>query len=610
MCSICGMIDFHNPNLISQDYLLKMGHQMLHRGPDQHDFFLHHSVGLQHNRLSIMDPEHGLQPMTIHHNGRAYTIVYNGEIYNTSELKSDLKSKGIVCATTCDTEVVLYTYIIYGEQCSAMLNGIYSFAIYDQFMESVYLSRDRFGVKPFYYTFASSTFLFASEVKGLLAHPQVEAKIDREGLWQLFHFAPMKISGTSVFKNILEIKPGYHGFYDKKGLSLSPYWTLESKTFEGTRKDAIEATSFLVTDAIERQLISDVPLATFLSGGLDSSIISSVAQKNYKKNGKQLTTYSFEYEGNQKNFHNTLFQPQSDDEFARYLGSYLGTNHTVLTANIDHLTSLLEDATKFRDLPGMADIDSSLLYYCSKVKEQHTVALSGECADEIFGGYPWFYRKEMLDREFFPWIHNPHTRIGLFQDWIAKPKEGYEFARSIYQDSIAQCNILDTDTPSMKQSRIATWLSTKYFMASLLERKDRMSMASGVEVRVPFADHRILDYVYNIPWEYKFENEVEKSLLRNAMKETLPDSILYRKKSPYPKTHNPQYEANIRTMLQTIFDRKNSILNQIIDKDMFQLILSETNVTWFGQLMSKPQLLAWLIQLNYWFEEYNVDICV
>lgn len=608
MCSICGIVDFIHEERANEGCVRKMGEALAHRGPDQQGVYVAKGVAFQHNRLAIMDVERGLQPMTRVYEGRKYTIVYNGEIYNTPELTKMIEKAGVKLQTTCDTEVVLYLYILLKEQCASYLNGIFAFAVWDESKHEVYLARDRFGIKPFFYTQVGSTLLFASEVKGLLAHDMVKSVLDQEGLWQLLYLAPTKIGGTSVFKDILEIPTGYYGVYNKSGLKLTKYWELEAKAFEGTEQDAVEETKRLVTDAITRQLVSDVPLATLLSGGLDSSIISSVAARKYAAEGRQLGTYSFEYAGNKENFHATLFQPQSDDEYARYLAHELGTHHQVLTADIDSLIKLLYDATLYRDLPGMADIDSSLLYYCSQVKKEHTVVLSGECADEIFGGYPWFYRPEMLQSGFFPWIHDATKRASLFQDKWVKPDEGLAFAQSIYQKSVAECPVLDSDNASMRQSRIATCLSVQYFMTSLLERKDRMSMASGVEVRVPFADHRILEFIYNVPWEIKFKNQVEKALLREAMQDYLPDKILNRKKSPYPKTHNPAYEAKVIKLLEARLNDSDCRIKELINKVALEDILATQNVTWFGQLMSKPQLLAWLLQLDYWLVNYNVDI--
>ncbi|ONI43641.1 asparagine synthase (glutamine-hydrolyzing) [Candidatus Epulonipiscioides gigas] len=608
MCSICGILNFGSGINQDKDIIENMGKTMTHRGPDQSGLFMDKVVALQHNRLSIMDPENGLQPMTRTYQNKTYTIIYNGEIYNTPILARELSQLGITLETTCDTEVVLYTYIIYGKRAAEKLNGIFAFAVYDETEQKVYLCRDRFGVKPFFYTEKKGSFIFGSEIKSLLAHPLVHPVIDKTGLWQLLFLSPMKLCGTGIFKDIKEIPPATCGYFDKNGLALEKYWELKAKPFNKTAVEAIAETKEILTDAIKTQLVSDVPLCTFLSGGIDSSIISSVAAREYKEKGETLSTFSFEYLGNKENFKKTLFQPEADDTYARYLADYLGTNHTVLTATTPVLIDYLEAATMARDLPGMADVDSSLLFYCREVKKTHTVALSGECADEIFCGYPWFYRPEMLSTNFYPWIHDPFKRVSLFKDNLINEKEAFEYLSKMYVEDISNFSRLDSDSQTMLQARKATHLSTKYFMTSLLERKDRMSMASGLEVRVPFSDHRVLEYVYNVPWEIKFAGEVEKSLLRQAMKEYLPDKILNRKKSPYPKTHDPKYEQKVIEILKARLADKNSLLSELLNITELNNLFESTNATWFGQLMSKPQLVSWLIQLDYWFKDLEVTI--
>ncbi|PYG86653.1 asparagine synthase (glutamine-hydrolysing) [Ruminiclostridium sufflavum DSM 19573] len=489
MCSILGIINFKDTTLdIAQEVLNEMNKTMGHRGPDQNGFFRNNYVCFLHNRLSVIDVENGLQPMTVNFEGKVYTIIYNGEIYNADDLRKELISCGVHFKTHCDTEVVVYSYAVWGKNCSEKLNGIYAFAIYDASKEQVYLSRDRMGVKPFFYTMLGNTLIFASEIKAILKHPQINAEIDSEGIWQLLYLSPMRPFNNGIFKNILEISPGYHGTFDINGLNLYKYWTLKAYILEDKENDIIEKTRFLLTDAIHKQLVSDVPLCTFLSGGLDSSVITSVAKSKKQnsacnsndgesshcspENESILSSYSFEYEGNKTHFTQTSFQPESDDDYAVWLANYLGTKHTVLTAGQQKIADLLQTAVKARDLPGMADIDSSLLFYCSEVKKRHTVALSGECSDEIFGGYPWFYRAEMLNRDFFPWIHDPESRVFFFNSDFAKPKQGLDFVKQMYLDSKNECPLIKSESQSMRTSRIATWLSVKWFMSSLLERKD------------------------------------------------------------------------------------------------------------------------------------------
>ncbi len=604
MCSICGEIDFLEPFSVSEEAIRKMNGSMKHRGPDESDFFRGLGVLFGHNRLSVMDPENGQQPFSVEYGNKKYTIVYNGEIYNCEEIKKDIRKKNIFLKTNCDTEVVLYSYILYGVDCPKHLNGIFAFAIFDG--ESVFLARDRFGVKPLYYSLKGSHLLFASEIKALLSSPLVSRDVTKRGLWEILYLSPNFVGGRSVFKDILELLPAECMIFKGGELKKWKYWSLTPKPFFKDRAYAIEKTRYLVYDAIKRQLDADVGLCVLLSGGLDSSVVTAVASREYKNQERVLSTYSFEYEGNKESFKNSLFQPNPDDEFAIYLADYLGTQHRVLTCPTTTLANNLIPSCEYRDLPGQADIDSSLLYFCQEIKKNHTVGLSGECSDEIFGGYPWFYRPEMLYSDFFPWIHSPRLRPSLFKDSASNSDEGFDYIRSIYKKSLEECPILSSDSEEMKASRVATYLSVNYFMTSLLQRKDRMSMASGVEIRVPFADHRILEFLYNVPWEIKFENRVEKALLRNAMVDYLPDKILWRKKSPYPKTHNPEYMALVMGLLKERLE-KGHYLKELLDRNRLDEII-QSGGTWFGQLMDTPQLIAWLIQFDFWIEHNNINI--
>ncbi|MBO5374032.1 MAG: asparagine synthase (glutamine-hydrolyzing) [Clostridia bacterium] len=602
MCSICGIVNFKE-KVDARATVEKMNATMKHRGPDDSDIFEDAHACLGHNRLSVVDIKNGHQPMRVAYGNKIYTIVYNGEIYNCEELRHELSALGIEFKTSCDTEVVLYAYIIYGEDCASYLNGIFAFSVYDG--ERLFCARDRFGVKPFYYALLGDELVFASEIKAMLAHRKTRPCVSKEGLWELLYLSPNFVSGKSVFKDILELEGGECLTLDARSFKKRKYWEIEARPYYRDRAFAIEKASYLVSDAIKRQLVSDVPLCVLLSGGLDSSVVSAIASEEYKSEGRVLDTYSFEYEGNKGSFEKSLFQPQSDDDFAIFASNYMGTNHTVLTAPTSEVAGLLEDAVCYRDLPGQADIDSSLLYFCREIKKRHTVGLSGECSDEIFGGYPWFYRPEMLFSDFFPWIHAPKMRASLFKDKAMRSEAGYDYIKGIYRDTLSSCPTLSDDSDSMRISRIASYLSVKFFMISLLQRKDRMSMASGVEIRVPFADHRIFEFVFNVPWEIKFENQVEKALLRNSMVGHLPDEILWRKKSPYPKTHNPKYLEAVLSMLKQRMAH-GGFLREFLDEDsLFDTINGRK--TWFGQLMGDAQLVAWLIQLDYWVEKYNIN---
>lgn len=608
MCSINGWVDFLAERPEMEREVRAAGARLARRGPDGSGAFFAPGVGFFHNRLAVMDVERGKQPMSAVFRGASYTIVYNGEIYNQAELRRDLVLAGAEFHTGCDTETVLWSYIVWGEDAPVHLNGIFAFAVYDEAKGKVFLARDRLGVKPLFYSIVGSSFYFASEAGALFAHAAIKPEITKQGLWQLLFLTPVTLPGSGVFRQISELLPGYAASVTREGFFPRAYWKLEARECRDSAKTAAETVRSLLSDATRRQLNSDVPLAVLLSGGLDSSALAALAAGFLREDGVRLSTYSFEYEGNRQYFRASLFQPQGDDAFAGRLAEDLGTDHTVLTAPTAEVAGCLNDAVRARDLPGQADIDSSLLYYCREIKARHTVLLSGECSDEIFGGYPWFYRPEMLEHEFFPWLHDPTGRIRLFDPELVRPQEGLDYLREVSAAAKEGCPLLHGECAEDRRARIATWLSTRLFMTNLLARKDRMSMYSAVEVRVPFSDHRILEYVFNVPWAIKFEGGVEKALLRHAMEGALPDYILHRKKSPYPKTHNPEYEKLVREMLAKRLNKKDSFLARALDRRRLSALLEGEDETWFGQLMARAQLLAWLCQLDTFFEEYGVKL--
>ncbi len=606
MCSICGIYAPRGVGLAECAAVREMSHVMRHRGPDAEGFFGAGVAAFHHNRLAVVDLTGGAQPMTVVRNGHAYTIVYNGELYNTQELTQELAAEGVKCESHSDTEAVVYSYAVWGEDCVHHLNGIFAFSVYDIQERRLFCARDRMGVKPFFFTQKGDHFLFSSEIKSLLRYSGVAPILGYEGLWQLLYLSPVTLPGSGIFRDIYALLPGECCVVSEEGLRRRIYWRPEAHLHREDRAETVAYTRNLMTDAIRRQLVSDVPLCTFLSGGLDSSVVSAVAAETYRLRGDTLDTYSFEYEGN--TYAPTLFQPNADDTYAIRMVEHIGSHHTVLTAASSDVAEALLPAVRARDFPGQADIDSSLWYFCRRVKQHHTVALSGECADEIFGGYPWFYRPEMLARDFFPWIHDPHARVSLFRTEEVRADEGYGYLSEVYRHTVDTTPQVEGESAEDATARIATRLSVEYFMASLLERKDRMSMAHGLEVRVPFADHRIIEYVVNVPWSIKHADGVEKALLRDAMAPYLPDEILHRKKSPYPKTHNPAYEELVWQMLTARLKRRNSRLASLLQPGAVESIMAGGDVTWFGQLMSRPQLLAWLLQLDAWLELYHVEL--
>jgi asparagine synthase (glutamine-hydrolysing) len=613
MCGITGWIDWRK-DLTGYPSILENMTETLHlRGPDASGTWISQHCALGHRRLSVMDPENGAQPMVRKQGDYTYTIVYNGELYNAPELKKELELRGHHFRTTCDTEVLLVAFIEWGRACVDRLNGIFAFAAWNDQEQSLYLVRDRLGVKPLFYSHQNGVLLFGSEPKAILAHPDFKAEVGAEGLAEIFAVGPARTPGHGIYRNMSELKPGQCAVFDRNGFSIRTYWKLESHQ----HPDDIAATALqvqqLLNDTSQRQLVSDVPICTLLSGGLDSSALTSLAATHYKESGKgALHTFSVDYKDNDKHFKANVFQPNSDAPWIKRMTEHLGTEHHFIEFDTPELVESLKTAVFARDTPGMADVDGSLYLFCREIKKEATVAISGEAADEIFGGYPWFHNEEALAANTFPWSLKLNNRVDLLApdlvDWI-KP---VEYVSNRYQQALSEVPRLAGETQQQNRMREMSYLNITRFMPTLLDRKDRMSMAVGLEVRVPFCDHRLVEYVWNIPWEIKTSGDREKGILRKALKGVLPDDVLTRKKSPYPKTHNPNYLTAVRKWVLEILDDPSSPLLPFIDvKKIRALASSETNdfdLPWFGQLMTGPQLFAYLAQIDTWLRTYQISI--
>ncbi|MET3657062.1 asparagine synthase (glutamine-hydrolyzing) [Sporosarcina psychrophila] len=613
MCGITGWIDWHQ-DLTQQVFIVeKMANSLAKRGPDASNVWSSRHLLLGHTRLIVVDPAGGIQPMSIEKNNHTFTIVYNGELYNTEEIRKELLQRGYSFQSYSDTEVLLTAYIEWGENCVMHLNGIFAFAVWDQHREQLFMARDRLGVKPLFYREENESLIFGSEIKAILAHPKVKSEVDREGFQEIFGLGPSRTPGHGVFRGINELRPAHALIYNRNGLKTWRYWNVESKKHHHTLDETAEQVKILVKDAVERQLVADVPVCTFLSGGIDSSAISSFASEYFKKEGRgTLHTYSIDYEHNNQYFKASSFQPDQDAPWIEKMQQYLGSIHHSAIINNDQLANLLEEAVMMRDLPGMADVDSSLLWFCEQMKQDYTVALSGECADEIFGGYPWFYKEELLHGKEFPWMRSQTERQQLLLPHWQKKLDLEGYVRDRYNETISEVPLLGGETQIEARHREMSYLNMIWFMSTLLERKDRMSMGASLEVRVPFADHRIVEYAWNIPWEMKMLNGQEKGILRKALEGVLPNEILYRKKSPYPKTHHQTYMKLVKTKLNNILDNKTSPLLELVSKQRVKDIIdsdgSSFKVPWFGQLMTGPQLIAHLSQINMWLVNYNINI--
>lgn len=609
MCGIAGWIEKDSNMALRTTALNEMSRTLERRGPDENGLYINGDTALIHRRLAVIDIENGKQPMAAGVDGVKYVIVYNGEIYNAPDLREELRADGFHFRGHSDTEVVLKTYIKYGDKCPEKLNGIFAFAVFRSDDRSVFLCRDKIGVKPLFYSEYNGGLVFGSEIKALLKSGVVKPQIDEQGLNEIFFLGPARTPSYGVFKGVFELNPGECAVYKNNRLTRKTYFSIEAKEHTDNEKQTIEKTRYLLTDAIQRQLVSDVPLCMFLSGGLDSSIIvktASMYQKEHKL-GK-VHTYSVEYRDNQKYFEKSLFQPTRDYEYIKMMVKNADTKHNEVILDNELLADALYDSVEARDLPGYVDVDSSLLLFCREIKKDYTVALSGECADELFGGYPWYHNRDILFEDCFPWSRSQDIRRFILKDGVLK--NGEEYVRQRYLDTINSAPKLKSDSDTDRRMREMFYLNFYWFMQCLLERKDRCSMFNGLEVRVPFCDYRLAEYAYNMPWELKAYNGREKGIVRKAFEDILPKEITWRKKSPYPKTHNPVYFKKCAERVNIILKKKNT-LTELLDKKAVKSIIENPDSIkepWYGQLMKAPQILAYIIELDYWFEKYKVEI--
>ena len=614
MCGIVGWVDWKQDLRDKGHTIDRMADAVKHRGPDQAGTWLSNQAALGNRRLIVVDPVGGEQPMEKLYQGSSWVITYKGELYNTLELRRILERKGYVFnSRNSDTEVLLTSYIEWGTECVKSLRGIYAFGIWKESDQTLFLARDRLGVKPLFYYCLPHGILFASEAKCILKHPDVKAQVDGEGLAEIFYMGPARSPGHGIFKGLGEMEPGTWILYSPEKLSIKKYWSLESRPHFDSLDDTAARLKELFVSSVKSQLVSDRPLCTLLSGGLDSSAITALAAEGYKgQDGDALATFSVDYSDSGRYFAPNYFETGADNPWIHMVSNYLGTRHHSIVLDNVELAQALESALLANDRPGMADVDTSLYLFSREVKKEAVVALSGECADEIMGGYPWFYDPEVTQTPAFPWIRMVAERQRFLSPLLLGEINGDEYLQARYKEAIKEVPSLEGETTVEVRMREITYLNITRFMSTLLDRKDRMSMAQGLEVRVPFADHEFLQYAWNIPWPMKNCQGMAKGIFRKAMKGLLPGPVLERKKNPYPKTHHPQYGEEVRKMLLRILNDPLAPVRALIDKTTLQYQIASGRPLfhrpWFSQLMGDIQYLAYLWQINRWLEKYEINL--
>ncbi|MEU7259462.1 asparagine synthase (glutamine-hydrolyzing) [Streptomyces rimosus] len=589
------------------------------RGPDAEGQWAGPHAALGHRRLAVIDLPGGSQPMGVTEDGRTLAVLtYSGELYNYRDLRRELRSRGHRFRTASDTEAVLHAYLEWGRSFTTRLNGMYALAIWDARTEELLLLRDRVGIKPLYYcrAGAGSEVLFASEPKALLAHPAVEAEVCADGLRELLSLA--KTPGHAIYTGLREIRPGHLVTISRTGITEERYWALRAREHTDDLDVTVSTVRAMLERIMTRQTVADVPLCSLLSGGLDSSAITALAARTAHRPGRAgVRSFSVTFDQHERDFVPDLMHVDSDQPYVRALAGHVGTDHTDITLATAGLMNHANRraALHARDLPsGLGDFDLSALLLFRAVREHSTVALSGEGADELFGGYFWFHDPQTVRAGTFPWraAIEVYTRAGfgdapmstrLLDPALVRALDLPGHRRERYRRALAEVPHPEHAGPVEHRMREITYLHLTRFLPMLLDRKDRMSMANGLEVRVPFCDHELIEYVFNVPWSMKTAAGREKSLLRAAVADLLPDAVLKRPKNPYPTIQDPRYTDTLRTALADLAHDSSAPVNALLDRTAVSKALN-------GDANPRDMRYAaeLVLDLNTWLDDYRVRL--
>ena len=615
MCGVVGWVDFDRSLAGERASILAMTATMTLRGPDAEGVWMAEHVGLGHRRLAVIDLVGGVQPMTVDRDGTvAAAITYSGEVYNYRELRSELAGLGHHFRTQSDTEVVLRAYLQWGDAFVERLNGMFAFGLWDAARERLLLARDRMGVKPLYYYGTSAGIVFGSEPKAMLAHRLVPTEVDVDGMRTALTHS--KTPGESIYRGMREVRPGHLVMVDRGGRHERAYWRLPTREHTDDVETSVATVRDLLRDIMTRQMIADVPVGTLLSGGLDSSLVTALAAAAPSERGGPVRSFAVDFAGQTENFVPEEMRETPDAPYARATAAHVGTEHHEVVLDVATMMDPLHriSAMQAMDAPSaMCDMITSAYLLFGAVRAGSTVALSGESADEVFGGYRWFHDPDVLAAPDFPWLaaHNRanggvNPAVDILDPGLAKLLDLPGHQADTYRTAIGEVEHLPGADPAERRMREIFYLHLTRWVQVLLDRKDRLSMAHGLEVRVPFCDHRLVEYVYNTPWSTKTFDGREKSLLRGAAAGLLPESVLQRKKSPYPSTQDPRYGQMLRDRATEILaDSSSPAVDLLNVARMRELLDGPMESNGFGPTRRKVELM---ISLDEWLRRYPVQL--
>ncbi|OLZ73568.1 asparagine synthase (glutamine-hydrolyzing) [Streptomyces sp. IMTB 2501] len=610
MCGITGWVSFDRDLTTEATTLHAMTETMACRGPDDRGTWTQGPAALGHRRLAIIDLPGGRQPMSLDTPEGTLAMVYSGEAYNFTELRRELEGRGHRFTTDSDTEVVLHGYLEWGDAVAERLNGMYAFAVWDGRRDKLVMIRDRMGIKPFYYYPTADGVLFGSEPKAILANPLARRRVTLDGLRELL--VMIKTPGHGIWDGMREVEPGTVVTVDRSGLSTRVYWRLETRAHTDDRDTTITTVRSLLDDIVRRQLVADVPRCTLLSGGLDSSAMTAIAARQLAAQGERVRSFAVDFVGQTDNFIADELRGTPDTPFVHDVAKLADTDHQDIVLDPESLAdpAVRERVIRARDLPvGFGDMDASLLLLFRAIREKSTVALSGESADEVFGGYLQFFDEEARRADTFPWLVRFGRDFGddsdVLRSDVTKSLDLEGYIADGYRTAVAGIDRLDGESDFEYRMRQISHLHLTRFVRILLDRKDRMSMAVGLEVRVPFCDHRLVEYVYNAPWALKSFDGREKSLLREAAADVLPRSVYDRVKSPYPSTQDPQYARALQGQVKDLLSRPSHRVFDLVDRDRLRTA-AEREAPISSQ--AERRGLERALDLAQWLDAYSPEV--
>ncbi|MFM9493938.1 asparagine synthase (glutamine-hydrolyzing) [Streptomyces galilaeus] len=607
MCGVTGWVDWETDLRTRGATVSAMAETLACRGPDASGVWLSRHAAFGHRRLSVIDLTGGAQPLGT---GQPETVLtYNGELYNHQELRRELQSLGHTFRTRSDTEVVLRAHIEWGTDAPRRFNGIFAYALWDGRAEELLLVRDHLGIKPLYWHAHAAGVLFGSEPKAVLANPLFRAELDAEGIAELFALPAAPTAGHGLFRGLNEVRPGHLVSVRRSAVREFPYWRLVSRPHTDDAATTRRTVRELLADAVERQLMSDVPLCTLLSGGVDSSAITALAALARERSGQgKVSSFSVDFPGSADRAPDT-WRTGADAPFVRAAAEHVGTLHTSVVIPDDDLLEARQAVLRARDRPGWGEMDASLHLLFREVRRRSTVALSGEAADEVFGGYPYFHSPDALSAPTFPWLHGRPTPAVLLRPEVRAEVRPQEYTAQQYRDSLAGTPALAGETAADRRVREVFHLALTRWLPPLLERVDRVSMSVGLEVRVPFCDHRLVEYAWNVPWSLKTPDGRPKGLLRDAVRDLLPAAVADRPKSGYPSTPAVRYTQVLTDRAHELLADPAAPVFDLVDRETVRRALAE------GLTLPSPRTapnpvggLDHLVQVDEWLRAYRVGL--